>query len=88
MLLSKYSWTHELTFAGLHALKPAVFYISVAGTSTGLKPSTAGSATTDSAGFLEPAALCARHHIGDRWGYGWRDDWGAGYEFSFRDWPT
>ena len=49
-----------LTFAGLHALKPPVIDVSVAGTSAVLKPSTARSATTDSAGFLEGAALWAR----------------------------
>ena len=43
-----------LTFAGLQALKPAV---SVAGTSTILIPSPARSATTDSPGFLERAAV-------------------------------
>ena len=47
----------ELTFAGLHALRPLVINVSVAGTSTVLIPSTAGSATTDSAGFREGAAL-------------------------------
>ena len=46
-----------LTFASLHALKPPVINVSVASTSTVLKPSTARSATTDSAGFLERAAL-------------------------------
>ena len=52
-----------LTFADLHALKPAVINVSVANTSTVLKPSTARSATTDFAGFLERAALWARHRI-------------------------
>ena len=47
----------ELTFAGLHALRPHVINVSVAGTSAVLKPSTARSATTDSAGFLERTAL-------------------------------
>ena len=55
----------ELTFAGLHALKPPVINVSVAGTSTVLKPSTTRSATTDSAGFPERAALWARHRISD-----------------------
>ena len=50
-----------LTLAGLHALKPPVIDVSVAGPSTVLKPSTARSTTTDSAGFLEHAALWARH---------------------------
>ena len=56
----------ELTFAGLHAIKPLVINVSVPGTSALLKPSTARSATTDSAGFLERAALWARHHFSDR----------------------
>ena len=38
-----------LTFAGLDALKPPVISVAVAGTSTILIPSTARSATTDSA---------------------------------------
>ena len=54
----------ELTVAGLDALKPSVTYVDVTGTF--LKPSTARSATTDSAGFLEGAALWARHHGNDR----------------------
>ena len=57
----------ELTFAGLHALKPAVISVPVASTSAVLKPSTARSATTLSAGFLERATLSARHRISDRW---------------------
>ena len=57
----------ELTFAGLHALRPLVHSVSVAGTSpTVLKPSTARSATTDSAGFLERAALGARYRFRER----------------------
>ena len=61
-----------LTFAGIHAFKPPVVNISVAGSSTVLVPSTAGSAATDSAGFLELATRWARDHIsnfrrGDRW---------------------
>ena len=55
-----------LTLAGLHAFKPPVINVSVAGTPTVLKPSTARSATTDSAGFLEGAALWARQHVSDR----------------------
>ena len=46
----------ELTFAGLESLKPPVTNVSVTGTSTILKPSTARSTTTGSAGFLEHAA--------------------------------
>ena len=49
----------ELTVASLDALKPPVTNVPVADTSTILKPSTARSATTDSAGFLERAALWA-----------------------------
>ena len=45
------------TFAGLHALKPAVMKVFVACTSALLEPSTARSAATDSAGFWERAAL-------------------------------
>ena len=47
----------RLTFAGLNAIKPPVINVFVAGTSAGLIPSTARSATTDYARFLEPAAL-------------------------------
>ena len=46
-----------LTFAGLRALRPGVTTVSVAATSAVLVPSTAGSATADSAGFLEDTAL-------------------------------
>ena len=56
----------ELTFAGLHALKPFMINISVACTSALFIPGTARSATTDSAGFLEYAALSTRHRITDR----------------------
>ena len=59
----------ELTFASLHALRPPVISVPVADTSAVLKPSTTRSATTDSAGFLERAALRARH----------RGDWGPDY---------
>ena len=54
-----------LTFARFHALKPAVINVSVSGTSTILVPSTTRSATTDSAGFLERAALWARQFNGE-----------------------
>ncbi len=46
-----------LTFAGLDTLKPTVISVSVARTSAILEPSTAGSATTDSAGLGKHAAL-------------------------------
>ena len=49
----------ELTFAGRHAFKPLVINIIVVGTSTVLKPSTARSATTVPARFLEHAAFGA-----------------------------
>ena len=58
--------TLGLTFAGLRALKPPVLYVSIAGTSTVLKPSTARSATTVSAGFRKRAAFWARHHTRGR----------------------
>ena len=53
-----------LTFAGLHAFRPHVINIVAEKSSTALEPSTARGATTDSAGFLERAALCAHHIIG------------------------
>ena len=46
-----------LTFAGFNALRPAVVKASAVDTSTVLVPSTTRSATTDSSGFLEHAAL-------------------------------
>ena len=59
----------ELTFAaGLHALNPPVLHVSVPSSSAVLEPSTARSATTDSPGFLERAALWARHLISTRSG--------------------
>ena len=74
----------ELTFAGLHALKPAVISVSAAGPSAVLEPSTARSATTDSAGLRELPALWTRYFCSDRWG----DVWRATYELSVRNWPT
>ena len=56
----------EHTFAGLRALNPTVANVSVADISTVLVPSTTRSATTDSVGFLERAALWTRHRITDR----------------------
>ena len=55
-----------LTFAGLHAFKPHVIHVSVAGTSAVSIPSAARCATTDSAGSAERAALRTRHRIRDR----------------------
>ena len=70
----------ELTFAGLHAIRPPVINVSVAATSTVLKPSTAGSATTDSAGFLERTALWTRHLVDREGGRAdWCGDWCADY---------
>ena len=60
----------ELTFTGRHALNPLVSNVSVAGTSTLLKPSAIRSATTDSARFLERATFGARHRFSDRCGDG------------------
>ena len=52
-----------LTFACLDALRPLVISVSVANTSTIFIPSTARSATADSAGFLERVALWAHCHL-------------------------
>ena len=49
--------SNELTCTVLHALEPCVMSVSVTRTSTALEPRTAGSATTDLAGFLEGTAL-------------------------------
>ena len=49
--------THERTFAGLNALDPCMIEVCVAGISAVLEPSTAASATTAFAGFLDSAAL-------------------------------
>ena len=64
----------KLTFAGLHALRPPVINVSVVDSSAVLEPSTARSATTGSAGFLECTALWAGQRISDRQGEGWRAD--------------
>ena len=58
----------ELTFAGLHAVRPPVINVSVAGSSAVLKPSTARSAATVSAGFLERATFGASHRFSEHWG--------------------
>ena len=58
----------ELTFASLGALKPPVINVPVANTPAILKPSTARSATTGFAGFLERVASWARHRTSDRGG--------------------
>ena len=57
-----------LTFAGLDSLNPHVISVPVANASAIFIPSTARGAATDSAGFLERAALCAHRIIssGDR----------------------
>ena len=64
----------KLTFTGLQAFKPPVINFSVLGTSTVLKPSTTGSATTDSTGFIKRAALRARHRVSICCGDGWSAD--------------
>ena len=56
-----HSVSRELTLAGLQAFDPRVLNVCVAATSTHLKPSATGSATTDPARFLEGAALGTRH---------------------------
>ena len=63
-----------LTFACLDAFKPPVTSVSVARTAVFI-PSTARSATTDSAGFLERATLCAHHLVGGGDGWCARADW-------------
>ena len=60
-----------LTFASLYTFEPPVIHVSVSGTSTLLKPGTARSATTDSAGCLERAALWTRQRASDRQGKDW-----------------
>ena len=72
----------QLTFAGSYTFKPPVINDSVPCTSTVLEPSTSRSATTDSAGFLERAALRACHRVSDRWGDGC--DWPARYKLAIR----
>ena len=65
----------ELTFAGLQAFKPPVIHVSVADTSAVLIPSTTWSTATDSARFLERAALWAHHRIADGGDDKRRADW-------------
>ena len=52
----------ELTCTCLHAVRPSMISVTVAGTSAALVPGTTWSATTNLAGFLEGAALETRHH--------------------------
>ena len=61
----QYTVSLELTFTSLHALRPLVINVFVAGTAAVLVPSTTRSATTVSAGFLERAALWTRHRFCD-----------------------
>ena len=61
--------TRVLNCAGLDAVKPCVLKLRVAGISALAKPSTAGSATTDFAGFGESTALVA-YASGERSGCG------------------
>ena len=67
--VSDHMYTHainiKLTFASLYTLKPPVINVSIAGSSAVLKPSTARSATTDSAGSAERAALWTRYCMSD-----------------------
>ena len=58
--MSQDSDSKKLTFAGLNALNPCVIEVCVAGISAVLEPSTAASATTEFAGFLDAAALGTR----------------------------
>ena len=78
-----HGFSFGLTFAGLKSLKPPVVSVSVASASTILIPSTARSATTDSAGFSKSAALWAYHFIDRGDGQcaraGWCADWRADY---------
>ena len=59
--MGMHSVSRELTFAGTQAFDPRVLNVCVVATSTHLKPSATGSATTDSTRFLEGAALGTRH---------------------------
>ena len=81
--VSKCYFMLELTFASLQTLGPPVINVPVARTTAFLEPSTAGSATTNSAGFRECAALRARHRVSNHRSDGWRGGWGgdrcAGY---------
>ena len=65
--MHRHALNFELTFAGIHALRPLVIDIPVAGTPAVLKPGATRSATAYSAGFLEHAALWARRRT-DCWG--------------------
>ena len=58
--MSQDSNSKKLTFAGLYPLDPCMIEVCVAGISAVLEPSTAISATTEFAGFLDAAALGAR----------------------------
>ena len=78
----------RLTFAGLDALRPHVISVSVARTSAILKPSTTGSATTDSAGFRERTALRARRRMSTRYADGRRGGYPAYSEIPLRKWST
>ena len=64
----------ELTFACLHAFRPPVMKIVDTKPSAGLVPSTAGSATTDSAGFPKGTTLWTPDRISNRGGGGRRAD--------------
>ena len=59
MLSRKHICAIKRTLAGLGALRPGVVKLRVAVVSTLIEPSTARSATTDFAGFLESGTLGA-----------------------------
>ena len=56
------------TFACVLALNPLMIYVLICITSTVLEPSTAGSATTDSAGYRKRATLWTHYPTEDRGG--------------------
>ena len=75
MIYPLHGFSLVLTFADLDALRPPMTSVSVAGTSTIIKPSTARSTATVSAGFSERAALWAHHLIGGGDGQCARAEW-------------
>ena len=81
-----YDISLALTCAGLHAIGPRVIDTFAAKSSAVLEPSSARSATTDSAGFPECGALWTSCDTMDRGGVRWRADRLPGYEFSLGYW--
>ena len=65
--MGMHSARRKLTFAGMQAFDPRVLNVCVAATSTHLKPSATGSATTESTRFLKSPALGARHWRCKHW---------------------